>query len=115
MMVSDDLLLILKSDAFGVDEPDLGAKLIRAYLGQLLAAEAIPARVHCLGSGIFLTTEGSPVLEELRAFEEAGSIIASCGTCLDYYDRGDKLAVGVRGNMGEHVQAHLSFSRVLQP
>ena len=115
MPVRKDLLLVLKSDAFGVDEPDLGAKLICAYLGQLLSSGEIPARIHCLGSGVFLTTEGSPVLKEMRAFEEAGSVIASCGTCLEYYGRADALAVGTRGNMAEHVQAEISFGRVIRP
>jgi hypothetical protein len=48
-------------------------------------------------------------------FEELGSEILSCGTCLDYYERRDKLAVGVPTNMRATVDAMLSYDKVLRP
>lgn len=43
--------------------------------------------------------EGSQSLDDLRALEEAGTEILTCGTCLDYYGLKDKLAVGSVTNM----------------
>ena len=114
MKLEEDLLLLIESSGIGDGEPDLGEKLMKAFLGQLLESGSVPARAIFMSSGVFLTTEGSPAADELRALEEAGCAIASCGTCLDYYDRRDKLIVGGAGNMKDTVQAMLDFERVIR-
>lgn len=115
MSVDKDLLLLLKSSAIGYDEPDLGARLMSAFLNVLYDSNRLPARIICINSGIFLTTEGSPVIETMRKFAEAGTELFTCGTCLDYYGRSDKLLVGEPGNMKDTVAAMLSFKQVLAP
>lgn len=115
MPVDEDLLLLLKSATLGEGEPDLGEKLLQAFLTQLLKVGRLPQRIICMNTGVFLTTKGSPVLEQMRCFEEAGSRIQSCGTCLEYYGRKESLEVGQAGNMRDTVEAMLSYRRVLQP
>lgn len=115
MHMDADLLLLLGSSGLGDGEPDLGEKLMKAFLSQLVEQGTAPARVIVMSSGIFLTTEGSPVLEQLRQLEAAGSEVLSCGTCLAYYGRTDRLAVGAPTNMADTVQAMLSAARVLRP
>ncbi|HOP06642.1 MAG TPA: sulfurtransferase-like selenium metabolism protein YedF [candidate division Zixibacteria bacterium] len=115
MTVDKDLLLLIKSDGLGDGEPDLGAKLMNAFLNMLYESGRLPALVICMNSGIFLTTEGSPVIETLRKFADAGTEFSSCGTCLDYYGRKDKLLIGKAGNMRETVAAMLSFKQILVP
>ena len=84
-------------------------------LTQFLELGEIPARILCLSSGVFLTTnESSAALELLRRFEASGTEIFSCGTCLDYYGRKDQLQIGSVGNMADTVRAMLDFGRVLQ-
>jgi selenium metabolism protein YedF len=85
---------MIKSDQFGEGQPDLGAKLIESSLGTLLESDHLPRRILFLNSGIFLTTEGSHVSEILQGFVAKGTAVLSCGTCLKYYDREDKLVVG---------------------
>jgi hypothetical protein len=75
----------------------------------------VPARIICINSGIFLTTEGSAVLDLMRQLEEQGSEVLSCGTCLDYYGRKDRLRVGSPTTMRDTVAAMLSVKRVLKP
>ncbi|MFC1475596.1 sulfurtransferase-like selenium metabolism protein YedF [Candidatus Zixiibacteriota bacterium] len=115
MMIDNDLLLILKSSGLGDGEPDLGEKLMKAFLSSLFDSGTLPARIICLNSGIFLTTEGSPVKDILDGFTDRGVEILSCGTCLDYYDRTDKLIIGQPTNMKETVAAMLSYTRILSP
>jgi len=115
MKIDRDLLLMLKSSELGAGEPDLGIKLMSAFLDSLYASGKLPARISCLNSGIFLTTEGSPVEDILRKFEEAGSEIVSCGTCLKYYDRADKLIIGEASNMKVTVNDMLNFEKILAP
>jgi len=115
MSADKDTLLILKSSTLGDGEPDLGEKLLVAFLTQLLETGVIPARIICLNSGVFLTTGGSAAADLLQQFSENGSTILSCGTCLEYYGRTDKLVVGEPTNMRDTVEAMLEFKRVLQP
>jgi selenium metabolism protein YedF len=115
MATDPNLLVMIKSSSIGDGEPDLGERLMRSFLGVLAEREQAPAQMIFMGSGIFLTTEGSAELERLQAFVARGTTILSCTTCLEYYGRMDKLRVGRAGTMRDSVDAMLSFSRVLTP
>lgn len=114
MTVDGSLLLLIKSNMLGDGEPDLGEKLLRAFLTQLLESGSVPARIICMNSGIFLTTEGSSMEDLMDRFESEGSEILSCGTCLEYYKRADLLVAGKPTNMRDTVNALLTFRKVLQ-
>ena len=114
MAVNGSMMLLIKSSMLGEGEPDLGEKLMRLFLSQLLESGSIPARIICMNSAIFLTTEGSSVLDLMMQFASEGSEILSCGTCLEYYQRKDRLAVGKPTNMRDTVKALLQFNKILQ-
>ena len=88
---------------------------MRAFLSMLFESEKLPARIICMNSGVFLTTEGSPVLDLLAKFEAAGCEILSCGTCLDYFGRSEALRIGEPTNMRDTVASMLDFGKVLTP
>jgi len=113
MTVNKDLLLVLKSNGLGDAEPDLAAKLLKSFLNMLLESGQAPARMICMTSAVFLTTEGSPVADLMRKYEQAGTEILSCTTCLEYYGRQEKLQVGKPTNMRETVAALLTFPKVI--
>ena len=113
MAVNQDLLLVLKSAGLGEGEPDLSEKLLKNFLLMLLESGQVPARLICMNTGIFLTTEGTPVREIFENLQRQGTVILSCMTCLDYYHRKDKLVVGQPTNMKETVKALLLFPKVL--
>jgi selenium metabolism protein YedF len=115
MDLNKDLLLVIDSSGLGDGEPDLGEKLMKAFLHVLLESGDLPARIICMNSGIFLTTDGSPVLDILQGYEEQGTEILSCGTCLEYYGRSDKLRLGRPTNMKDTVDALRTFKQVLKP
>ena len=52
-----------------------------------------------MNGGVKLTVEDSRVLEAIRILESGGIEILFCGTCLDYFELEDKLAVGSASNM----------------
>lgn len=112
MNIDKDWLLVLRSSELIEGEPDLGYKLNGSFIKVISESGILPARMVFLGSGIFLTTEGSPVQEELRAVEGKGCEIVSCITCLNYYDRMDKLAIGRPGDMKDTVDSLRDFKKV---
>jgi selenium metabolism protein YedF len=115
LAIESDLMLFLGSAVIGDGEPDLGEKLMQNYLKMILESGRIPSKVICMNSGVFLTTEGSQVLETLESFRKEGAEILSCGTCLDYYGRSDQLKVGKPTDMKATVAAMLSFKKILSP
>ena len=115
MALNNELLLVLDSSGLGDGEPDLGEKLVKAFLKVLLESRDLPAKIICMNSGIFLTTSGSPMLDIMQGFAEQGSEILSCGTCLEYYGRKESLEVGQVTNMRDTVAALMHFKKILNP
>jgi selenium metabolism protein YedF len=113
MEIQTGLLLIVKSAHLGDSEPDLGATLIKSFLTMLWESGKLPARIAFFASGVFLTTEGSPVREILENFAASGTEILSCGTCLEYYGRKEKLLIGQPTTMRDTVNALLTFEKVI--
>jgi selenium metabolism protein YedF len=110
-----NFLLLLKSAGFGHGEPDLSDRLLDSFLKMLLEYKKTPGRIVCLNSGIFLTTTDSEISQSLKAFEERGSEILSCTTCLEYYGRMDKLLVGKSTTMREISKVMLESEKIIAP
>lgn len=91
-------LWFVRSDSLGVDET-IGRRLVQSFWNNLPEKLAEPATFAFMNRGVFLTLDDSPVLESLRLLEAAGSRVLSCGTCLDYYQVKERLAVGEVGTM----------------
>ncbi len=72
---------------------------MKSFVYTLTEATPYPSTLVFFNSGVYLTCEGSEVLEDLRKLEAEGVEIISCGTCLDYYEIKDKLKVGEISNM----------------
>jgi len=115
LKIDKNLLLVLKSSGIGEGASDLGEILLKAFLTTLLESGTAPIKIICINSAVFLTTEGSQVIETMNEFERRGTEILSCATCLDYYDRQNKLVVGKSTNMKETVHAMLGFDKILSP
>ncbi|MFY9140483.1 MAG: sulfurtransferase-like selenium metabolism protein YedF [Thermacetogeniaceae bacterium] len=108
----EKVVVLVTSNLFGQGEEELGKTLMRSFLYTLTQMENIKQMIF-MNSGVFLTTEGSEVLEMLKTMEESGVEILSCGTCLDYYGLKDKLAVGKVTNMYTAVEAITSAARLI--
>jgi selenium metabolism protein YedF len=111
----EPLVILFASDRIGDGPDELGRVLVRSFVKTLAEQGPFPWRVVCLNSGIALTTEGSPVADDLRAMESAGAEILSCGTCLDYFHAKEKLLVGRVSNMREILETLTRAGRVLRP
>ena len=112
---AEKVVVYINSNLLGVGEEALGTILMRSFLKTLLDLRPIPSKLIFINSGVRLTTEGSEVLESLKAISERGVEILSCGTCLDFYGLKEKLKVGVVSNMYEIAQSLLEADRLIRP
>lgn len=108
-------LLFLNSDQIGAGEEELGRKLLQLFLEKLVASEVKVDVVACLNRAVLLTTEEGPALESLKAMAARGALITSCGTCLDFFGRKEKLLLGSVGGMQQTVEMFASATRVIAP
>ncbi len=83
----------------GGGSEELGKILMKSFMYTLTEATPFPSTLLFYNSGVYLTCEGSEVLEDLKTLEAEGVEIISCGTCLDFYNIKEKLQVGEISNM----------------
>jgi selenium metabolism protein YedF len=92
-------VMLITSDRLGDGADDLGRLLMKNFIITLLDLDRLPDRMLFLNSGVLLATEGSEALGALEALGNRGVEILSCGVCLDFYHRKDKLKAGSVTNM----------------
>lgn len=103
-------VILVGKDKLGEGNDQLGEVLIKGFFYTLTEMEPYPKAILFLNGGIKLTIESSPILEHLRTLEMQGVQVLSCGTCLDYYNAKDQLAVGGVTNMYTIVE-HLNKAK----
>lgn len=94
-----DLVIAIGSSQMGKGDEELGTMLMKSYLYSLTELDVPPQALLFFNGGIFMTTEGSAALEDLRTLAQKGTQIYSCGACLDFYGKKQELAVGSITNM----------------
>jgi selenium metabolism protein YedF len=93
--------VFIASAGIGAGDDQLAALLMRAFLYTLTESETLPMRIILMNGGVRLAVEGSESLVNLRRLAERGVEILACGTCLEFYQLKDALAVGRVSNMYE--------------
>lgn len=108
-------VVVVSSASMGSGDEQLGKILLKGFFYALSQNEALPAKILFYNSGIFVTTEESEIIKDLKRMEEQGTAILSCGTCLDFYNRKEQLLVGETGNMYDIVAAMINAGKVIRP
>ncbi len=95
-------VFFVASDRMGRGDDELGAALMLAALGKVAKIDGgLPSHILFMNSGVKLCCKGSKALKDLGALGKAGVEILNCGTCLDWFDLKEDLAVGRESNMVE--------------
>lgn len=95
-------VLALGHDGMGLGDADLGRRILATFLRKSTSIGGLTGIV-LFNSGVLLAAEGSPVLTELRQLHDNGVDVRPCGTCVDFYQVRDRIAVGDVSNMDEIV------------
>jgi len=107
-------ILLITSDRLGDGPEELGRLLMKNFIHTLLESSELPSRMFFLNTGVFLTCEGSDVLEALGKLHGMGIEIFSCGMCLDFFKLKDKLQAGATTNMLTTVESLLTAGQVIK-
>lgn len=94
-----DLAILIGSNKLGSGDDRLGETLMKVYINTLAESEVLPQNLMFINSGVFLTCDGSDVIDSLNFMITKGVNVFSCGACLDFYDLKETLKSGEIGNM----------------
>ena len=108
-------IVAVSSDMMGEGSEELGKVLIKSFFFALTQQDELPGTIIFYNGGVKLSTEGSPVLEDLKNLAGQGVEIISCGTCLNFYQLSEKLAVGEVSNMYDIVEHLRKADLVIKP
>lgn len=112
---SGPFVIAVTEDKMGRGNDELGTVLIKAFIHTVAGQATKPDMVIFYNTGVKLTVQGSDVLEDLKQMESDGVQILVCGTCLNFFEIKDKLAVGIVSNMYDIVETMSSAGRLLTP
>ncbi len=108
-------VVAIGSDRMGEGSEELGHILMKAFIFALTQQDELPDTLLFYNGGAKLTSEGSAVLEDLKALAEQGVEILTCGTCINHYGIADKLAIGGVTNMYVIAEKMLQAGVVVKP
>ena len=107
-------VMLIASDRMGDGPEELGRLLMKNFIITLLELDRLPDRVLFVNSGVLLTTDGSDVVEVLETLVNRGVEVFSCGICLDYFNRRNKLLAGAVTNMLTIAESLLTAGSVVR-
>ncbi len=110
--IKKKLLLIVTSHIIGHDEK-LGRILMKAFFETMLAVNQLPDTIFLMNTAVKLTTTDEEFIELLKRFEDKGTEIFTCGTCLKFFNLEDSLRVGYRGTTNHFVEGMFDFEKTV--
>ncbi len=84
----------ITSSVMGSGDDELGALLLRSLIKTVDKLDHLPDTMVFYNGGVKLCCSGSELLGDLSTLETLGVEILVCGTCLNFFNHGDKLKVG---------------------
>lgn len=99
----------------GDGDDELGALLLRSFLKTQRELHHPPDRIVFYNGGVRLCCTGSVLLDDLRSLESSGVEIIACGTCLNFFDLADELAVGRVTDMLEIATSLADAGSIIRP
>jgi len=108
-------VISIANNHMGQGPEELTALLIQGFVNTIKEVRPYPSAIVFYTNGVFLTLEDSPVLVSLRELESLGVKILVCGTCLNYFEVKEKMAVGKISNMLTILETISHASHVVTP
>ena len=99
------IMVLIATDRLGMGDDELGKKLIISFIKTIREMGDDLWRLVLVNNGVKLTIDGSPVLEDLVAFEIDGIPSLVCGTCLTHFGLLEAKKIGETTNMLDIVTA----------
>ncbi|WP_438434628.1 DsrE family protein [Gorillibacterium sp. sgz500922] len=97
-------VILLNTDHWGKEDPELGRTLLETFLTLLKQEEQPPAAVFCMHRGVLALTEDSLLSLHLKELEDRGVPVLACKTCVEFYGVEDRLYAGQVSSMKRFIE-----------
>ncbi|SEM49832.1 selenium metabolism protein YedF [Syntrophus gentianae] len=114
-LVSGPCVILITSNAMGQGDDELGRLLFRGFFHTLQELDKLPDKIIFYNSGVKLTVKDSDVLEDIKQLAQAGVEILVCGTCVNFFNLTDQIAVGTISNMYDIAGSMRSAGLLIRP
>jgi selenium metabolism protein YedF len=109
------LVYVISSNTMGMGDDELGWGLLQTYIQTIKEVFPLPSKIFFYNTGVLLTSRESGILRYIQELEDAGVEIFSCGTCIDFFNKSDKVLVGKLTNMFEIMDSMVRADKVVSP
>ena len=107
------IMVLIATDRLGSGDDELGKKLLVSYIKTISEMGDELWHLVFVNGGVHLTIGSSPVLEEIKAYEQSGVQVLVCGTCLEHFKLTSEKKVGSTTNMLDIVTATQMADKVI--
>ena len=107
------IMVMIATDRLGSGDDVLGKKLLVNYIKTISEMGSDLWHLVFVNGGVHLTIGSSPVLEEIKAYEQSGVQVLVCGTCLEHFGITSEKQVGSTTNMLDIVTATQLADKVI--
>ena len=108
-------VISFQKNGMGEGTEELSEILLKAFINSLPDANLLPNTLIFLNAGIKLVVKNSPVIKSLKKLEKIGVEMLVCGTCLEYFNETNNLAVGRVSNMYDIMEKFTNASKIIYP
>jgi selenium metabolism protein YedF len=113
--VSGPCVILITSNAMGQGDDELGRLLFRGFFHTLQELDKLPDKIIFYNAGVKLTVKDSEVLEDIKQLAQGGVEILVCGTCVNFFNLTEQIAVGTISNMYDIAGSMTSAGRLIRP
>lgn len=111
---SSEYIVVISSDHMGTGDEAFSKNLLEGFVYALTEQDVAPKYVIFYNMGVTLPSINEKVIGDLKALEERGTQVLSCGLCLGQYDMKEKLQVGEITNMYRICELMIQY-KVVKP
>lgn len=111
---SSEYIVVISSDHMGTGDETFSKNLLEGFVYALTEQDVAPKYVIFYNMGVTLPSVNEKVIGDLKALEERGTQVLSCGLCLGQYDMKEKLQVGEVTNMYRICELMIQY-KVVKP
>lgn len=111
---SSEYIVAISSDHMGTGDETFSKNLLEGFVYALTEQDVAPKYVVFYNMGVTLPSINEKVIGDLKALEERGTQVLSCGLCLGQYDMKEKLQVGEVTNMYRICELMIQY-KVVKP
>lgn len=111
---SSEYIVVISSDHMGTGDETFSKNLLEGFIYALTEQDVAPKYVVFYNMGVTLPSINEKVIGDLKALEERGTQVLSCGLCLGQYGMKEKLQVGEVTNMYRICELMIQY-KVVKP